>query len=153
MSVNRTDQAGIGLEPILQLHLAPPSYSSAPASTTTSSRRNSQDELLGSAHRQNESRDENSDQQVSLDTRELVGMPQTVGQVVKLWAFEVLTLIAAVLILVGLVLLLLEFDGIRQPEWPEWINLSTIVSMFSTILRTMLAVVIASGSCPANHHC
>ncbi|KAI7777042.1 hypothetical protein LA080_004202 [Diaporthe eres] len=144
MSVNRTDQAGIGLEPILQSHLAPPSYSSAPASTTASSRRNSQDELLGSAHQQNESRHENSDQQVSLDKRELIGMAQTVGQVVKLWAFEVLTLIAAVLVLVGLVLLLLEFDGIRQPEWPEWINLSTIVSMFLTTLRTMLAVVITS---------
>ncbi|KAG6354281.1 hypothetical protein INS49_004886 [Diaporthe citri] len=49
-----------------------------------------------------------------------------------------------VLVLVGLVILLLEFDGIRQPEWPEWINLSTIVSMFSTTLRTLLVVVIAS---------
>lgn len=73
-------------------------------------------------------------------------MPQTAGHVVKLWAFEALTLIAAVLVLVGLILLLLEFDCIKQPEWTEWINLSTIVSMFSTTLRTLLAVVIASGS-------
>lgn len=77
-------------------------------------------------------------------------MPQTVGQVVKLWVFEMLTLIAAVLALVGLIILLLEFDGIRQPDWPEWINLSTIVSMFSTTLRALLAVVIASGSWSAN---
>lgn len=153
MSPNRTDQADIVLEPILQSHLEPPSYSSAPASTTTPSRRNSQDQLLGSTDHQNESHDENSDPKVPLGKRELVGMPQTVGQVVKLWAFEVLALIAAVLVLVGLVLLLLEFDGIRQPEWPEWINLSTIVSMFSTTLRTLLAVVIASGSCPANDLC
>lgn len=77
-------------------------------------------------------------------------MPETVGQVVKLCVFEMLTLIAAVLVIVGLIIVLLEFDGIRKPDWPESINLSTIVSMFSTTLRALLAVVTASGSWSAN---
>lgn len=78
-------------------------------------------------------------------------MPHSVGQVAKLWAFEVSTLLAAVLVLVGLILLLHNFDGDKQPDWPDWINLSTIVSILSTTLRTLLTVIIASGSSPTEH--
>lgn len=148
MSANRVDQADIGLEPILVSHLRPYSDISAPTSTRIPSR-NSEDQLLGSANLGNGPSSESSDSQAPSGEEKIIEVTYSLGQVANLWAFEVLTLSAAVLVLVGLILLLKEFDGDKQPEWPDWINLSTIVSILATTLRTLLVVVIASGTSPA----
>lgn len=148
MSINPVEQADIGLEPILVSHLRPYFDISAPASTRTPSR-NSEDQLLDSANLGNGPSSESSDSQAPPWEEKIIEVPYSLGQVANLWAFEVSTFIAAVLVLVGLILLLKEFDGDKQPEWPDWINLSTIVSILATSLRTLLAVVIASGTSPA----
>lgn len=63
------------------------------------------------------------------------------------WIPEIWSICVAICCLIAIFALLARFDGQRQPDWPyaSALNLSTLIALVATILRSMLATVIDSG--------
>lgn len=63
------------------------------------------------------------------------------------WGPEILSICVAICCLVAVFTILATYDGQRQPDWPyaSALNLSTLIALVATILRSMLATVIESG--------
>lgn len=59
-------------------------------------------------------------------------------------------MVIAIAVLVGIIVVLFKYDGIKQPEWPYQITLNTLIAIMSTILRALLIVVAASGKLPCS---
>lgn len=64
------------------------------------------------------------------------------------WVPEILCLCAAVLSLIATLLLLVEFNGREQPEWPyaSTLNLGALLALLATVTRSMLGQVLESGA-------
>lgn len=64
------------------------------------------------------------------------------------WVPEILCLCAAVLSLIATFLLLGEFNGREQPEWPyaSTLNLSALLALLATVTRSMLGQVLELGA-------
>lgn len=73
------------------------------------------------------------------------GSAMTTRNPLQEWVLETIAMATATAVLVALIVLLSQYDGIQQPDWPTWLNLSTVVSILSTALRTLLTFVVASG--------
>lgn len=63
----------------------------------------------------------------------------------KAWLFETLSLVAGVSSLIAIATILGMYNDQRQPQWPYSVNLTTLVALLATILRSMLMQVIESG--------
>lgn len=69
------------------------------------------------------------------------------------WVPEIMCLCAAVLSLIATFLLLGEFNGREQPEWPyaSTLNLSALLALLATVTRSMLGQVLESGAYADSH--
>lgn len=71
--------------------------------------------------------------------------PRPLTHVWKAWLFEILSLVAGVSSLIAIATVLGMYNDQRQPQWPYSVNLTTLVALLATILRSMLMQVIESG--------
>jgi hypothetical protein len=61
------------------------------------------------------------------------------------WTAEVLSLLFALLSLLGLVATLIAHQNKPLPDWPQLVSLNSIISLFSLLIRTSIGVVLAEG--------
>lgn len=63
------------------------------------------------------------------------------------WIWEIVSLLVAVCCLVAIFTILAQFDDKEQPEWPyaSTLNLSTLIALLATVLRSMLENVLGAG--------
>lgn len=59
------------------------------------------------------------------------------------WVWELLAVIAAFALAVGILVLLLTFNNQTLPDWGSSINLSTVAALMSTLMRACVLLVIA----------
>lgn len=62
------------------------------------------------------------------------------------WTAEVLSLLFALLSLLGLIATLIAHQDKPLPDWPQLVSLNSIISLFSLMIRTGVGVVLAEGS-------
>lgn len=67
----------------------------------------------------------------------------TSASMFKLWKWEILSCVLAIGMLGSMLGILRRYDGQRIPDWGTVINLSTLIALMATILRAMLAFVVA----------
>ena len=65
--------------------------------------------------------------------------------VVKIWIWEIISIILAILIFSGTIIFLDSYNGKPLPEWPASVTLNTVLSIFSTVLRALIMVVLTEG--------
>jgi hypothetical protein len=65
------------------------------------------------------------------------------------WSWEFLYLLLATASFVAIVFVLVKFNNKAQPDWPHSINLSALIALLATILRSSLVVVIEESKCDA----
>lgn len=63
----------------------------------------------------------------------------------KFWTWEIISLFLTIGLIVAIVAILSHFEGRPLPDWPFGINLSTLVALLSTILRTLMLVAVAEA--------
>lgn len=65
----------------------------------------------------------------------------------KVWASEIAALVTAFCCLAAIYIILAKFNDQQQPNWPyaRTLNLSTLIALIATILRSMLEAVLGSG--------
>jgi hypothetical protein len=63
----------------------------------------------------------------------------------KGWTSEALSLIFALLSLLGLIATLIAHRDKPLPEWPQLVSLNSIISLFSLCIRTGVGLVLAEG--------
>lgn len=65
------------------------------------------------------------------------------------WVPEIISLLVAICCFISIFTLLEKFNGQPQPQLPyaSLLNLSTLVALIATILRSMLENVLGSGKC------
>lgn len=61
------------------------------------------------------------------------------------WVLELSFLIVGLLCFTAMVSILFSMQGQRRPHWPYKLNLSTIVAILATVLRSMLMQVVEQG--------
>lgn len=63
------------------------------------------------------------------------------------WVPEIFSVLVASCCLIAIFIILAKFNGQLQPDWPyaSTLNLSTLIALIATILRSTLAFVIDSG--------
>lgn len=61
------------------------------------------------------------------------------------WTAEILSCLFALLSLLGLVATLMAHQDRPQPQWPQLVNLNSIISLFSLFIRTGVGAVLAEG--------
>jgi hypothetical protein len=61
------------------------------------------------------------------------------------WLWEILSLVLAVVSLIGLVCLLRQYQNKASPDWKYGITLNTIVSVISTVFRISILVSVAAS--------
>ncbi|KAJ2904081.1 uncharacterized protein MKZ38_008892 [Zalerion maritima] len=66
------------------------------------------------------------------------------GTALRIWLWEILSLVATVSMLLGIVVFLAVFDGKPAPDWSSNINLTAVLNVFTTILRALVLVPIVS---------
>ncbi|KAJ8123657.1 hypothetical protein ONZ43_g450 [Nemania bipapillata] len=59
------------------------------------------------------------------------------------WAYEALSITLAIGLIVAITLVLKLFEDKEQPKWPHELSLNSVVAILSTILRALLAFVVA----------
>lgn len=66
------------------------------------------------------------------------------------WAFEIAALVTAFCCLAAIYIILAKFNDQQQPDWPyaRTLNLSILIVLIATILRSMLEAVLSSGEYP-----
>lgn len=67
------------------------------------------------------------------------------------WASEITALVTAFCCLAAIYIILAKFNDQQQPNWPyaRTLNLSTLIALIATVLRSMLEVVLGSGEHPS----
>lgn len=60
------------------------------------------------------------------------------------WLWEILACATSLLGVLAIAILLSCYDGHSQPQWPFWINLNTILSMFTTLITASLVLIATS---------
>lgn len=73
------------------------------------------------------------------------GNPSTKALLMS-WVLEFIFLILGLLCFTAIVTVLLNMRGQRQPHWPYTINLSTLIAILATVLRSMLMQVVEQGT-------
>lgn len=65
------------------------------------------------------------------------------------WMWEIASMILVMCCLVAIFVTLAKFIYQEQPNWPyaSTLNLSTLIALFATVLRSMLENVLAAGQC------
>jgi hypothetical protein len=63
-----------------------------------------------------------------------------------IWWFEVVSLLIGVGALGAIIIMLLKFDGKEQPAWKYSVNLNTLVSILSTLLRVCMLYGVEEGN-------
>lgn len=64
----------------------------------------------------------------------------------KDWAYELLSMTVAIGLLIAIILILRRFEDKEQPKWPHELTLNSVIAILSTILRALLASIIAEGT-------
>jgi hypothetical protein len=64
----------------------------------------------------------------------------------KSWTTETFSLIVSVLTLAGLVTTLLAHQNKPLPQWPQLVNINSIMSLFSLLMRTCAGVILTEGT-------
>lgn len=66
---------------------------------------------------------------------------------VRNWAWEIVSMLVAACCLVAVFIILSEFNHQEQPQWPlsNTLNLSTLIALIATVLRSMLENVLNAG--------
>lgn len=65
--------------------------------------------------------------------------------VFRTWLPETLALLCGLGAFIAIIMILAGFSKTEQPQWPSYMNLSTVVALLATILRSMLMQVIEAG--------
>ncbi|PSR79089.1 hypothetical protein BD289DRAFT_442963 [Coniella lustricola] len=60
------------------------------------------------------------------------------------WVLEVLSFLCGICCLTAIIATLAHFNNVQQPQWAYSINLSTLIALLATILRSMLMQVVES---------
>jgi hypothetical protein len=63
----------------------------------------------------------------------------------KDWTAEALSFTVSVLALVGLIVTLLAHQHKPLPQWPQLVNINSIISLFVLVMRSSVAMVLAEG--------
>ena len=61
------------------------------------------------------------------------------------WFWELLACSASVFSILAIALLLQRYDGRSQPQWPNFININTLVSLFAILVKAPLLLTV--GAC------
>lgn len=77
-----------------------------------------------------------------LGSKTVIELP-TSANILKLWKWEVLNCVLAIGMLGSMYGVLLHYDSLRIPDWGSTINLSTLIALMATLLRTMLVFVVS----------
>lgn len=64
----------------------------------------------------------------------------------KSWVLELTFLVLGLLCFTAIVTILLSMRGQKQPRWPYTLNLSTLVAILATTLRSLLMEVVEQGT-------
>jgi hypothetical protein len=64
---------------------------------------------------------------------------------IQQWRLEWMLMIIAISILIAIVVVLREFNNIPQPDWKFGLNLSTLIAILATLLRSSLISVVEEG--------
>jgi hypothetical protein len=64
------------------------------------------------------------------------------------WWFEVVSLLIGVAALAAIIITLLTFNGKEQPAWKYSVNLNTLISILSTLLRVCMLYGVEEGNTP-----
>ncbi|KAJ5232485.1 hypothetical protein N7468_005441 [Penicillium chermesinum] len=59
------------------------------------------------------------------------------------WTWEILSAISSVAFLAAIIIVLWHFNGRPMPDWPYGITLNALVSVFSTVMKASMALVVA----------
>jgi len=65
--------------------------------------------------------------------------------VVKIWIWEIFSIVLAIIVIGGTVIFLHSYNGKPLPEWPTGVTLNTVLSISSTVLRALIMVVLTEG--------
>lgn len=67
---------------------------------------------------------------------------------VRSWAWEIISMLVATCCLVAIFIILSKFNHQEQPQWhlSRTLNLSTLIALIATVLRSMLENVLNAGS-------
>jgi hypothetical protein len=63
----------------------------------------------------------------------------------KSWTVETCSLVVSILTLAGLAATLLTHQHKPLPQWPKLVNINSIISLFSLLMRSCVGVVLAEG--------
>lgn len=68
----------------------------------------------------------------------------------RIWASEIAAVVTAFCCLAAICIILAKFNDQQQPNWPyaRTLNLSALIALIATILRSMLETVLGSGEYP-----
>ncbi|KAI1196960.1 hypothetical protein F5X97DRAFT_324884 [Nemania serpens] len=61
----------------------------------------------------------------------------------KDWSYEMLGMTVAIGLLIAITLILWQFEDKEQPKWPHELTLNSVIAILSTILRAILASIVA----------
>lgn len=83
----------------------------------------------------------------SFSSQPLSGTRKNGFGLLREWASEIAALVSAFCCLAAIFIILVKFNDQQQPDWPyaRTLNLSTLIALAATILRSMLEVVLSSG--------
>jgi hypothetical protein len=63
------------------------------------------------------------------------------------WRWEIVALFLAIAILAAVFITLASYNGREYPSWQYGISLTSLVAIYTTILRALLLVPVAEGKC------
>lgn len=66
----------------------------------------------------------------------------------KSWVLEFIFLVLGILCFTAIATILLSMRGQKQPHWPYTLNLSTLIAILATMLRSLLMEVVEQGTNP-----
>lgn len=89
---------------------------------------------------------DNSDRSMRYDSKRKNDRP-TIRLGATSWLAEISSLIAAIFCLIAIVVILTVYNNQKQPQWSagETLNLSTLIAVLATILRSLLTGVVEAG--------
>ncbi|KAI1166114.1 hypothetical protein F5B18DRAFT_92053 [Nemania serpens] len=61
------------------------------------------------------------------------------------WSYEMLGMMVAIGLLIAITMILRQFEDKEQPKWPHELTLNSVIAILSTILRALLASIVAQG--------
>ena len=66
------------------------------------------------------------------------------------WLLEIASCGGSLLVLIAIVVFLYNYDGAEQPDWPYNITINSVISWFTTIMKALMFVSVASCLSQAN---